>query len=112
MLGLMSLASIAIVVERGTALWIARRDSDRFVPLAEAALQSGLLSEIAPLAEKCSLSPEAELVQKTGVDLEATGLAEWEANRRLLLAQWSLERHLASLNLDLRRGLSIVGTIS
>jgi biopolymer transport protein ExbB len=112
LLGIMSMASIAIVVERGTALWVARKDTDRFVPLAQAALQSGILAEITPLVEKCSLSPEAGLVQRSGVDLDATGLAEWEVNRRLLLAQWSLERQLASLNLDMRRGLSIIGTIA
>ncbi len=112
LLGLMSLASIAIVVERGTGLWVARRDSERFVPLARAALESGILSEITPLVDKCSLSPEADLLQHSGVDLEVYGLPEPEANRRLLLAQWSTERHLARLNLDMRRGLAIIGTIA
>ena len=112
LLGLMSLASVAVVLERGAGLWIARRDTERFVPLAQAALRSGILAEIVPLAEKCSLSPEAEIVQCSGIDLDATGLAEWEANRRLLLARWSVERHLARLNLDQRRGLPILGTIA
>jgi len=112
LLGLMSLLSVAIVVERGVGLWMARRDTERFVPLAQAALKTGLLAEIIPLAEKCSLSPEALLVQRSGVDLESSDLQEQEANRRLLLARWSVERHLASLNLDLRRGLSIIATIA
>ena len=112
LLGLMSLASVAVVVERGAGLWIARRDTRRFVPLAQAALKSGILAEIVPLAEKCSLSPEAGMVRNSGVDLEAADLAEWEINRRLLLARWSVDRQLASLNLDLRRGLPVVGTIA
>ncbi|HEV8335631.1 MAG TPA: MotA/TolQ/ExbB proton channel family protein [Candidatus Polarisedimenticolia bacterium] len=112
LLGMMSLASIAIVVERTAGLWIARRDTDRFVPLAQAALQSGILTEVVPLAERCSMCPESEMVRESGIDFEAGGLAEWEINRRLLLARWSVDRQLARLNLDLRRGLPIIGTIS
>ena len=112
LLGLMSLASVAILMERGVGLWIARRDTGRFVPLAQAALGSGILAEIVPLVEKYSLSPEAELIQSSGADLEAAVLTEPEANRRLLLARWSVDRYLASLNLDLRRGLPIIGTIA
>src|SRR5262245_5062074 len=109
---MMSLASIAIVVERGLGIWMALRDSRRCVPLASAAFQSGIFSEVTPLMEKCSLSPEAELVRRSGVDLDAPPESESEANRQLLLARWSLDRYLEGLNLDLRRGLPILATIA
>ena len=112
LLGLMSLASIAVVVERGLGIWMAGRDTRRFVPLASAAFESGIFGEVAPLMEKCSLSPEAELVRKSGVDLDTPPATDWEANRQLVLARWSLDRYLEGLNLDLRRGLPIVGTIA
>jgi biopolymer transport protein ExbB/TolQ/biopolymer transport protein ExbD len=107
----MSLASIAIVVERAVAIWMARRDTVRFAPLASAAFESGIFSEVTPLVEKCSLSPEAELVRRSGVDLDSPPASESEANRQLLLARWSLDRYLEGLNLDLRRGLPILATI-
>ena len=109
---LMSLASIAIVVERGVGIWLAGRDTKRFVPLASAAFQSGIFAEVSPLVDKCSLSPEAELVRRSGVDLDLPPVSESDANRQLLLARWSLDRYLEGLNLDLRRGLPIVGTIA
>jgi biopolymer transport protein ExbB len=112
LLGLMSLVSIAIVLERGLSIYMAGRDTRRFVPLASAAFGSGIFGEVSPLVEKCSLSPEAELVRRSGVDLDTPPGSEWEANRQLLLARWSLERYLEGLNLDLRRGLPIVGTIA
>ena len=112
LLGLMSLASIGIVLERGLGIWMARRDSRRFVPLAAAAFESGIFAEVTPLVEKCSLSPEAELVRRSGVDLDAPPASESDANRQLVLARWSLDRYLEGLNLDLRRGLPIVGTIA
>jgi biopolymer transport protein ExbB/TolQ/biopolymer transport protein ExbD len=112
LLFLMSLASIAVVVERGVGIWMARRDSRRFVALASAAFQSGIFSEVAPLIEKCSLSPEAELVRRSGVDFDVLPVSEGDANRQLLLARWSLDRYLEGLNLDLRRGLPVVGTIA
>ncbi len=108
----MSILSIGVVVERGLGLWVARRDELRFVPLAQAAFRSGILAEVAPLAEKCSLSPEASLVRHSGVDLETAPAAESEANRRVILARWGIDRRLASLNLDFRRGLILLGTIS
>ena len=112
LLGMMSLASIAIVVERGLGIWMALRDSRRFVPLAAAAFESGIFSEVTPLVEKCSLSPEAELVRRSGVDLDSPPASESDANRQLVLARWSLDRYLEGLNLDLRKGLPIVGTIA
>jgi biopolymer transport protein ExbB/TolQ/biopolymer transport protein ExbD len=112
LLGLMSLTSIAVVVERGVGIWMAKRDSHRFVPLASAAFQSGIFGEMTPLMEKCSLSPEAELVRRSGVDFDSPPATEGDANRQLLLARWSLDRYLEGLNLDLRRGLPIVGTIA
>jgi biopolymer transport protein ExbB/TolQ/biopolymer transport protein ExbD len=112
MLGVMSLASIAIVMERGLGIWLAMRDSRRFVPLAAAAFESGIFGEVTPLVEKCSLSPEAELVRRSGVDLDSPPASESDANRQLVLARWSLDRYLEGLNLDLRKGLPIVGTIA
>ncbi len=109
---LMSLASIAIVVERAAGIGMALRDTRRFVPLASAAFESGIFGEVAPLMEKCSLSPEAELVRRSGVDLDAPPANESEANRQLLLARWSLDRYLEGLNLDLRRGLPLLATIA
>lgn len=112
LLGLMSLTSIAIVVERGLGIWMALRDSRRFVVLASAAFESGIFSEVTPLVLKCSLSPEAELVRRSGVDLDSPPASESDANRQLVLARWSLDRYLEGLNLDLRRGLPILGTIA
>ena|GEM_PF-26142 len=112
LLGAMSLASIAIVLERGLGIWMAQRDSRRFVPLAAAAFESGIFGEVTPLVEKCSLSPEAELVRRSGVDLDSPPASESEANRQLVLARWSLDRYLEGLNLNLRRGLPVVGTIA
>jgi len=112
LLAAMSLVSIGIVLERGLGIWMARRDSSRFVPLASAAFESGIFGELAPLVEKCSLSPEAELVRRSGVDLDVPPDTESEARRQILLARWSLDRYLEGLNLDLRKGLPILGTIA
>src|SRR5213594_1673172 len=109
---LMSVISVGVVIERGLGLWAARRDSERFVPLAQAAFRSGLLGETLPLAERCTFSPEAELVRRSGPELATPPAAEWEANRRLLLARWGIDRQLSSLDLSLRRGLPIVGTVA
>jgi biopolymer transport protein ExbB/biopolymer transport protein TolQ len=112
LLSVMSLLSIGIVLERGLGIWMASRDSRRFVPLASAAFESGIFAEVTPLVEKCSLSPEAELVRRSGVDLDSPPASESEANRQLVLARWSLDRYLEGLNLDLRKNLPIVGTIA
>ncbi len=110
MLLLMSAISIGLAVERGLRYSVARNQSRTFVLQVTSALDEGKLDEAIIVAERNRKSHIAALV--------ATGLAEFQSaplhasNTELIdAAQRGLDRSVATIHAELKRGLSGLATI-
>jgi biopolymer transport protein ExbB/TolQ len=110
MLVLMSLVSIGLAIDRGVRYSVARRQSRVFVQQAAAALDEGELGTVISIAERNHKSPIASMV--------ATGLAEFQSAPpdgsgadMIEAAKRGLERSVATIHAELKRGLSGLATI-
>jgi len=110
MLLLMSALSIGLMIERALRYSVARNQSRSFVALVTPILEEGKLDEAITIAAKNRKSPIASMV--------ATGLAEFTSapshstSAELVdAAQRGLERSLATIHAELKRGLSGLATI-
>ncbi len=110
MLLLMSAISIGLAVERGLRYSVARNQSRAFVQEVTSVLEDGKLDEAISIAVRNSKSPVANLV--------ATGLAEFQSgpphasNTELIdAAERGLDRSVATIHAELKRGLSGLATI-
>jgi len=110
MLLLMSAISIGLAVERGLRYAVARNQSRTFVQQVTPVLEEGKLDEAISIAIRNKKSPVASLV--------ATGLAEFQSgtphssNTELIdAAERGLDRSVATIHAELKRGLSGLATI-
>jgi biopolymer transport protein ExbB len=110
MLLLMSAISIGLMLERGLRYSVARNQSRAFVQQVTPVLEEGKLDEAISIAVQNKKSPGAGIV--------ATGLAEFQSapshasNSELIdAAERGLERSVATIHAELKRGLSGLATI-
>ena len=110
MLLLMSVISIVLAVERGLRYSVARNQSRAFVVQVAAALDAAKLDDIISIAERNKKSHIAAMV--------ATGLAEFQlapshdsGKEMIEAAKRGLERSVATIHAELKRGLSGLATI-
>jgi biopolymer transport protein ExbB/TolQ len=110
MLLLMSAISIGLAIERGLRYAVARNQSRAFVQQVTPVLEEGKLDEAISIAVRNKKSPVASMV--------ATGLAEFQSApphssdaEHIEAAERGLDRSVASIHAELKRGLSGLATI-
>jgi biopolymer transport protein ExbB len=110
MLLLMSAISIGLAVERGLRYAVARNHTRAFAQQVTPVLEEGKLDEAISIAMQNKKSPVASIV--------ATGLAEFQSspphasNTELIdAAERGLDRSVATIHAELKRGLSGLATI-
>jgi biopolymer transport protein ExbB/biopolymer transport protein TolQ len=109
-LGIMSVWSIAIMIDRALMYSAARKQSRLFVQQVAQALKDNKLDDAISIAEKNKKSHIAKVV--------ATGLAEFQAaaaqvpeDEVIEAAKRGLERSVAIVHAEMKRGLSGLATI-
>ena len=110
MLLLMSTISIGLAAERGLRYAVARNQSRAFVQQVTPVLEEGKLDEAISIAVRNKKSPIASMV--------ATALSEFQAapprassTESIDAAERGLERSVATIHAELKRGLSGLATI-
>jgi biopolymer transport protein ExbB len=110
MLLLMSALSIGLAVERGLRYAVARSQSRTFVAQVMPVLEKGELDEAIAIATRNRKSPIASLVA-TGLEEFASAPAHSSGADLVDAAQRGLDRSVATIHSDLKRGLSGLATI-
>jgi biopolymer transport protein ExbB/biopolymer transport protein TolQ len=107
---LMSAISIGLAAERGLRYAVARKQSRAFVQQVTPVLEEGKLDKAISIAVRNKKSPIARMV--------ATGLSEFQAapprassTESIDAAERGLERSVATIHAELKRGLSGLATI-
>jgi len=110
MLLVMSAISIGLAVERGLRYSVARNQSRAFAQQVTPVLEEGKLDEAISIAARNKKSPIASMV--------ATGLSEFRSGPQhassaelIDAAERGLERSVATIHAELKRGLSGLATI-
>jgi biopolymer transport protein ExbB/TolQ len=110
MLLLMSAISIGLAVERGLRYSVARNQSRMFVQQVTPVLEEGKLDEAISIAERNRKSPVASLVA-TGLSEFTSGPPHATSTELIDAAVRGLDRSVATIHSDLKRGLSGLATI-
>jgi biopolymer transport protein ExbB len=110
MLLLMSAISIGLAVERGLRYSVARNQSRMFVQQVTPLLEEGKLDEAISIAVRNRKSPVASIVA-TGLEEFTSGPPHASSTELIDAAQRGLERSVATIHSDLKRGLSGLATI-
>src|SRR5258707_10455206 len=110
MLLLMSAISIGLAVERGLRYSVARNQSRMFVQQVTPVLEEGKLDEAISIAVRNRKSPVASIVA-TGLEEFTSGPPHASSTELVDAAQRGLERSVATIHSDLKRGLSGLATI-
>jgi biopolymer transport protein ExbB/TolQ len=110
MLLLMSAISIGLAVERGLRYSVARNQSRIFVQQVTPVLEKGKLDEAISIAERNRKSPVASIVG-TGLAEFTSGPPHASSTELIDAAERGLERSVATIHSDLKRGLSGLATI-
>ena len=110
MLLLMSAISIGLAVERGLRYSVARNQSRMFVQQVTPVLEEGKLDEAISIAVRNRKSPVASIVA-TGLEEFTSGPPHASSTELIDAAQRGLERSVATIHSDLKRGLSGLATI-
>jgi biopolymer transport protein ExbB/biopolymer transport protein TolQ len=110
MLLLMSAISIGLAVERGLRYSVARNQSRMFVQQVTPVLEEGKLDEAISIAVRNKKSPVASIVA-TGLEEFTSGPPHASSTELIDAAQRGLERSVATIHSDLKRGLSGLATI-
>ena len=110
MLLLMSALSIGLALERALRYSVARNQSRAFVAQVMPALDHGRLDEAISIAERNRKSPIASLVA-TGLTEFTSGPAHATSADLIKAAQRGVDRSLATIHAELKRGLSGLATI-
>ena len=110
MLLLMSAISIGLAVERGWRYSVARNQSRIFVLQVTPVLEEGKLDEAISIAERNRKSPVASLVA-TGLSEFTSGPPRASSTELIDAAVRGLDRSVATIHAELKRGLSGLATI-
>jgi biopolymer transport protein ExbB/TolQ len=110
MLLLMSAISIGLALERGLRCSVARNQSRTFVQQVTPVLEEGKLDEAISIAERNRKSPVASIVG-TGLAEFTSGPPHASSTELIDAAERGLERSMATIHSDLKRGLSGLATI-
>ena len=110
MLLLMSAISIGLALERALRYSVARNQSRAFVAQVTPALEQGKLDEVISIAVRNRKSPVASIVA-TGLAEFQSGPAHASSTELIDAAQRGLERSVATIHAELKRGLSGLATI-
>jgi biopolymer transport protein ExbB/TolQ len=110
MLLLMSAISIGLALERGLRYSVARNQSRLFVLQVTPVLEEGKLDEAIAIATRNAKSPIASLVA-TGLSEFTSGPPHASSKDLIDAARRGLERSLATIHAELKRGLSGLATI-
>src|SRR5882672_10743021 len=110
MLLLMSAIAIGLAVERGLRYSVARNQSRTFVQQVTPMLEEGKLDEAISIAERNRKSPVASIVG-TGLAEFTSGPPHASSTELIDAAERGLERSVATIHSDLKRGLSGLATI-
>ena len=110
MLLLMSAISIGLAVERGLRYAMARKQSRAFAQQVTPVLEAGKLDEAIHIATRNRKSPVASIVA-TGLEEFRSGPPHASSTELIDAAQRGLERSVATIHAELRRGLSGLATI-
>jgi biopolymer transport protein ExbB len=107
---IMSARSLMVMINRGVRYSVARSQSRAFIQQVADAMRDGNIDEAISVAERNKKSPIARVV--------ATGLAEFQSalpsvsnEAAIELAQRGLDRSVATIHAELKRGLSGLATI-
>lgn len=105
---IMSAWSVGVMIDRGIAYAAARKQSRLFVQTVAGALREGKLDEAIRIAERNKKSHIAKVV--------ATGLQEFQTasevpGEEIEASQRALERSMAIVHAELKRGLSGLATV-
>ena len=110
MLLLMSALSIGLAVERGLRYSVARNQSRLFIVQVTPVLEQGKLDDAIAIAVRNRKSPIASLVA-TGLEEFTSAPAHSTSAESIDAAQRGLERSVATIHAELKRGLSGLATI-
>ena len=110
MLLLMSAISIGLAVERGLRYAVARNQSRAFVRQVTPVLDEGKLDEAISIAVRNRKSPIASMVA-TGLEEFQSAPSHASSTESIDAAERGLERSVATIHVELKRGLSGLATI-
>lgn len=110
MLLLMSALSIGLAVERWLRYSVARNQSRLFVQQVTPVLEKGNLGEAMTIAARNAKSPIASMV-RTGLAEFTSAPAHSSTSELIDAAKRGLERSVATIHAELKRGLSGLATI-
>jgi biopolymer transport protein ExbB/TolQ len=110
MLLLMSAISIGLAIERGLRYAVARNQTRSFAQQVTAVLEEGKLDEAISIAVRNKKSPVARLVA-TGLEEYRSGPAHVSNPELIDAAERGLDRSVATIHAELKRGLSGLATI-
>ncbi len=110
MLLLMSAISIGLAVERGLRYAVARNQSRAFVLQVTPVLEEGRIDEAISIATRNRKSPIASMVA-TGLTEFTSAFAHSTSTELIEAAKRGLERSVATIHAELKRGLSGLATI-
>jgi biopolymer transport protein ExbB len=120
----MCLRSLMVMINRGLRYSLARNQSRAFVQQVEAAMRDGKLDDAISIAERNKRSPIATLVAIGFAEFQSVSAAisdpraalnavsvGTEAEVAIMAAERSLNRTMANIHAELKRGLSGLATI-
>ena len=106
---IMSIWSLAVIIDRALYFSAARKQSREFAPRVAGALKEGKLDEAVKVADRNKKSHLAEVVTAGLQEFRASGGASTENN--IESSQRALDRAEAIVHAKLKRGLSVLATI-
>lgn len=110
MLLLMSAISIGLAVERGLRYSVARNQSRSFILQVTRVLEEGKLNDAIAIAARNRKSPIASLVA-TGLEEFTSVPSDSTSDESIDAARRGLDRSVATIHAELKRGLSGLATI-
>ena len=110
MLLLMSAISIGLAIERGLRYAVARNHTRAFAQQVTPVLEEGKLDEAISIAVRNKKSPIASMVA-TGLEEFRSGPPHASSTELIDAAERGLERSVATIHAELKRGLSGLATI-
>jgi biopolymer transport protein ExbB len=107
----MSAWSIGIMIDRGLAFRLARKQSRRFAPVVGGALREGKLDDAIRVAERNSKSHLARVITSGLQEYQTHARTAATAEEKIEASKRALERAEAIVHAELERGLAGLATI-